>query len=266
MKFKKLFLGLTVVAALIAGGCQQKKKAAPEPVLTKSQVIKKSQKSFKSGQVVQSIRLSTDTATQLVVANTNFGGNSTVFHITNQTTSKGKTQSSEEWVNMNNVYLNGSSAWYKANLDTLSGHSYAELVDAIMNNDVIFRPDAALVKAYKMKRNKNTYTLTANVKDPKMMSNAADNIVGTVGQSAAQEKVFRRIQKYGKYKNMTVKMVVKNKKLASCNIFVNMKLGKYMKVRMGQSYGNFGSHDFLTVPQKALGAKPLPKANTNKKK
>ena len=43
-----------------------------------------------------------------------------------------------------------------------------------------------------------------------------------------------------------------------------MKLGKLMKVRLGQSYGNFGSHDFLKVPDSALNAKPMPKTNTKK--
>ncbi len=263
MKFKRIFIAACLMGALIAGGCSKQQKKA-EPVLTKSQVVDQTKKSFKSGEVIQSIRLSTDTSTQIVSANTNFGGDPTVFHITNQTTSKGKTQSSEEWINMNNVYLNGRSSWYKAKLDKLSGHSYAELLEAITNNTTMTDPSPKLVKAFKMKRNKNTYTLTADIKDQKLMKDAADPIFGTTGQSAAQEKVFRRVQKYGKYQNMTVKAVVKNKKLTSYNLFINMKLGKLMKVRLGQSYGNFGSHDFLKVPDSALNAKPMPKTNTKK--
>lgn len=263
MKFKRIFIAACLMGALIAGGCSKQQKKS-EPVLTKSQVVDQTKKSFKSGEVIQSIRLSTDTSTQIVSANTNFGGDPTVFHITNQTTSKGKTQSSEEWINMNNVYLNGRSSWYKAKLDKLSGHTYAELLEAITNNTTMTDPSPKLVKAFKMKRNKNTYTLTADIKDQKLMKDAADPIFGTTGQSAAQEKVFRRVQKYGKYQNMTVKAVVKNKKLTSYNLFINMKLGKLMKVRLGQSYGNFGSHDFLKVPDSALNAKPMPKASTKK--
>lgn len=265
MKFKNLFLGLTVAAALLAGGCSQQKKQKAEPVLTKNEVIQKSQKGFKSGQVIQSLRLSTDTSSQLVVANTTFGGNPTVFHINSQTTANGKTRSSEEWVNQNNAYLNGSSKWYKADLQKLSGHSYAELLDAITNNKVIFNPDAALKNAYKLKRNKQTYTLTAKTSDPKMMKATADDIVGTIGQSQAQENVFKNIQKYGKYRNMTVTMVVKNKKLYACNIFVNLSLGKLSKVRLGQSFGNFGSHDFLKVPTNALNAEQLPMGEQKKR-
>lgn len=265
MKFKKIFLGLTLAAALLAGGCSQQKKKT-EPVLTKDEVIQKSQKGFKSGQVIQSLRLSTDTSSQLVVANTTFGGEPTIFHINNQTTANGKTRSSEEWINnSNNAYINGSSTWYKANAQTLNGHSYAELLEAITNNKVIFNPDATLKNAYKMKRNKQTYTLTAKTTDPKMMKATADDIVATVGQSAEQEKVFRNIQKYGKYRNMTVTMVVKNNKLFSCNIFVNMTLGKLSKVRLGQSFGNFGKHDFLKIPNNALDAKPLPMVKEKKK-
>ena len=31
-----------------------------------------------------------------------------------------------------------------------------------------------------------------------------------------------------------------------------------MTARFGQSYGNFGSHDFMKVPDNALNAKELP--------
>lgn len=44
-----------------------------------------------------------------------------------------------------------------------------------------------------------------------------------------------------------------------------MKLGKLMHVKVGQSYGNFGSHDFLRVPDSATNAKDLPTTNTKKK-
>jgi hypothetical protein len=65
---------------------------------------------------------------------------------------------------------------------------------------------------------------------------------------------------------MTVKAVVRDNKLAGFNVFVNMKLGKMMTVKVGQSYGNFGSHDFLKVPTSATNAKPLPTTDNNSKK
>lgn len=265
MKFKKALMGLLSAILLITlAGCShpQKKKAAP---LTKTEVIQKAQKTYKSGQVIQSIRLGTDTSTQTVIANTMFGGNPTVFHISNQTSSQGKTSSSEEWINMNHVYLHGQKCWYHAKLDQLSGHTYAELLEAATDNKLLNDPNSTLVKAYKMKKNKQTYTLTANLKKQKLMKQAVDPVVATVGQSAAQEKVFRRIQKYGKYQSMSVKLIVQNKKLAGFNVFVNLKLGKYMKARIGQSFGNFGSHDFLKVPNEALNSQPLPTTKTTTK-
>lgn len=162
---------------------------------------------------------------------------------------------------MNNVFINGGKSWYRSTLDKLSGHSYAELMEAVVNNSVIFDPSDSLIKAYKMKQKDQTYTLTANLKDQKTMKEAASQIAGTLGQSSAQEAIFRRLLKYGKYQNMTVKMIVKNQKLYSCNIFINLKVGKSMTARFGQSYGNFGSQDFLKVPSNALNAKQLP---TNK--
>ncbi|EEJ71422.1 hypothetical protein HMPREF0548_1719 [Lactobacillus ultunensis DSM 16047] len=266
MKVKKVFIGISLTAVFLLSGCSQQQQKKAEPVLNKTQVVQKAKKSFKSGQVIQSVTLGTDTSNQVVLANTTFGGNSTVYHITNQTTSSGKTQSSEEWVNLNNVYINGQDTWYKADLEKLTGHSYAELTDAIMNNKLISDPSDKLVKVYKMKRNKSTYTLTAKVTDKVLMKKAAEPIFNTTPQSTAQAKIFKQIQKYGKYKYMTVKMVVKNKKLATFNVFVYMKLGKMMTVKVGQSYGNFGSHDFLKVPASATNAKPLPTTKNNKKK
>ena len=264
MKFKKLIVGITVLAALVVTGCSKQQKKA-QPILTKTQVINKSQKSFKSGQVKQSLTLGTDTSAQVITADTGFGGTPTVFHINYQTQNKGKTRNAEEWVNMNNLYLNGQNTWYRTKLDDFSGHSYADMVDATVNNKLIFNPSTTLTNAYKMKRNKNTYTLTANISNQSLMKKAADPIWTTTGQSPQQEKAFQRIQKYGKYKNMTVKMVVKNKKLTNFQYFVNMKIGNSMKLRLGQVYSNFGSHDFLKVPETALNAKPLPKNNKSKK-
>lgn len=261
MKFKKFWLiPLLLFLAMGIAGCNKQKKAAP--VLTKTQVINKAKKSFKSGQVIQSIRLASDTSTQIVAANTIFGGdNGTVYHITNQTTSKGKTQSSEEWINMNNVFIAGKGTWYKANLSTLSGHTYADLASAIMANQVLTNPSKALVKAYKMTRKGTTYTLNAKVTDQATMKNAAEPIATTTGITAQQKKLFEQIAKVGKYQNMTVKLVIKDKKLYAANIFVNAKVGN-QKVVFGQSYGNFGTHDFLKVPTNALNAKPLPTQKT----
>ena len=137
-----------------------------------------------------------------------------------------------------------------------------------MNNRLIHNPSDTLIKAYRMKRNKKekTYTLTANIKDKDLMQKAATPVFNTVPQSTNQARVFKQIQKYGKYKDMTVKAVVRDNKLAGFNVFVNMKLGKMMTVKVGQSYGNFGSHDFLKVPTSATNAKPLPTTDNNSKK
>lgn len=248
MKLKKTIIGLSFAVLFLLGGCSKQEKKATS-ALTKTQVVQKAKSSFKSGQVIQSVTLGTDTSNQVALANTTFGGKTTVYHITNQTTSKGKTSSTEEWVNLNNVYINGQDTWYKADLEKLTGHNYADLTDAIMNNHMITNPSDKLVSAYKMKKSKKdgvyTYTLTA--------------------KSTNQAKIFSQIKKLGKYQSMNVKAVIKGNKLSTFNVFVNMKLGKLMYVKVGQSYGNFGSHDFLRVPDSATNAKDLPTTNTKKK-
>ena len=95
-KLKKAFIGISLATLFLLGGCSQQKKNTADPVLTKSQVVQKAKKSFRSGQVIQSVTLGTDTSSQVALASTTFGGESTVYHITNQTTSKGKTRSSED--------------------------------------------------------------------------------------------------------------------------------------------------------------------------
>lgn len=259
MKSKKIFALLTTGFMLLTlSACHQQPAKKAAPLLTKTEVINKAQRSYKSGQVIQSLRLATDTSSQTVVANTIFGGSPLVFHLVNQTTSKGKTSSSEEWVNASHVFLHGKSGWFRANLTQLSGHSYAELADMATNNQLLQNPSAALRKAYHLKRKGQTYTLTATSKNQRLMKQAVSPVIATIGQSSAQEKVFRRIQKYGQYQQVQVKLVMQKKKLVMFNVFVTMKLGKLMKARIGQSFGNFGSHDFLKVPTSALNNQPLP--------
>ena len=266
MKLKKLWFVPVIALGLVLTACGNQKKQA-EPVLNKDQVIKKTQQTFKSGQVIQSVTLKTDTSSQSVIANTTFGGqNSTVFHVKNTSSSSGKTRSSEEWVSPSQVYLNGSSVWYYTDLEKLSGHSYADLLSSILNNKIIFQPNSSLTKSYKMTRDGQTYTLKTTSTDSEMMKTAASQVLNTVGESSNQKELFGRMLKYGKFTDMTVKMVVKNKKLYSCNIFVNMKLGKQMTAKIGQSYGNIGNQDFLKLPDEVLNAKPLPTVKQNKKK
>lgn len=265
MKFKKTIIAVSLAAVFLLGGCSKKEKKA-SPVLNKTQVVKKVKTNFKSGQSIQSVTLGTDTSSQSVIANTTFGGEPTIYHITTQTTSNGKSRSSEEWVNMSNVYINGKDSWYKADLEKLTGHTYADLTSSIMNNHLIFHPSADLIKAYKLKRNKNTYTLTAKMDDKNLMKKVAEPILNTTAQSTQQAKVFKQIQKLSKYKSMTVKAIVRDNKLLTFNVFVNMKLGKLMTVKVGQSMGNFGSHDFLKLPSNATNAKDLPTVNNSKGK
>ena len=265
MKIKKLMLGLSLMAALIAGGCSKPKKQS-EPILTKSQVIKCSQKSFKSGQAKQVITLGTDTSNQVVATTALFGGSPTVFQLNSQTQAKGKTQSAQEWVdNSNHIYINGESNWYKSDFNKLTGHSYVDLLDSIVNNPMLMDPPAALTKTYKMTRKGQTYTLDATVKDQKTIKKALDPIFITNNQSSKQQTIYRKIAKIGKIQGMTAKLVVKNKKLYTFQYLVKIKVNKLMRFSAGQSYGNIGSRDFLKIPNNALNAKPLPETSKKKK-
>ncbi|MDY5960503.1 MAG: hypothetical protein SPJ53_04120, partial [Lactobacillus amylovorus] len=73
-KLKKAFIGISLATLFLLGGCSQQKKTTADPVLTKSQVVQKAKKSFRSGQVIQSVTLGTDTSSQVALASTTFGG------------------------------------------------------------------------------------------------------------------------------------------------------------------------------------------------
>lgn len=267
MKFKKILLSVGIFAALISGGCSKPKKQA-EPILTKTQVIKKAQKSFKSGQVKQVVNLKTDTSSQVVASNFVFGGDPTVFHLNYQTKSnqgKKNSHSMDEWIsNTGSLYINGQSTWYKSETEKLTGHTYADILDAIFNNKMLLDPPTKLINAYKMNRTGRTYTLTAKITDQDIMKAAVAPIFLTNTQSPQQKKIYHKLAKSGKFENMNVKLVVKKNKLYTFNYKVNLKIGKLMKLSAGQSYANIGSHDFLKIPTNALDAKPLPKQNKKK--
>ena len=264
MKFKKVLLSIGVVIALVSSGCSKQKKQA-DPVLTKTQVIQKSQKSFKSGEAKQIVNLKTDTSSQIVASNYSFGGDPTVFHVNYQTEAKGKTHNMDEWIsNTGNLYINGQSTWYKTEIEKMSGHSYADVLDAVLNNEMLMNPPKGLTDAYKMKRSGKTYTLTAKITDKKIMKAAVAPIFTTNTQSPQQQKIYQKLAKVGKFEDMTVKLVVKGTKLSTFSYTVNLKIGKMMKMSAGQSYSNLGRHDFLKVPNNALDGKPLPKENKKK--
>ena len=76
MKLKKTIIGLSFAALFLLGGCSKQEKKATS-ALTKTQVVQKAKSSFKSGQVIQSVTLGTDTSNQVALANTTFGGKTT---------------------------------------------------------------------------------------------------------------------------------------------------------------------------------------------
>lgn len=264
MKFKKILLALSIAVALVTSGCTKQEKQT-EPILTKTQVIERSQKTFKSGQAKQIVNLKTDTSSQIVGTTYTFGGNPTVFHINYQTQNKNKTLSLEEWIsNTGTMYINGQNTWYKGQLASLTGHSYADLLNSIANNKMLIDPPKELIKSYKMTRKGKTYTLKATIKNKRIMKAAVAPIFRTNTQGVTQLQTFRKLTKVGKFQNMQVKLIVKNKKLKTFSYLVNIKLGKLMRLSAGQSYGNIGSQDFLKIPNNVLNAKPLPKQNKKK--
>lgn len=262
MKLKKIFLSLGIVTALLAGGCS---KQQSQPTLNKTQVIKKAEKTFKSGQAKQVVNLRTDTNSQTVSSAFTFGGDPTVFHLNYQTEDKNKTKSLEEWIsNTGNVYVNGQSDWYKAEMEKMTGHTYADLLDAITNNELLTDPPQSLVKAYQLTRNGDTYTLKATINDKKIMQQAIEPIFLTNTQNPKQTNIYQSLAKNGKFQDMSVKLVVKNQKLFSFKYDVNIRVDKLMMLSVSQSYSNIGSKDFLKIPTNALNAKPIAKANKKK--
>lgn len=257
MKVKKLLLlAAAGLVMLTATGCQ---KQRTESTLTKSQVIKKAAKPFKSGQLNQYLTLSNGTQSQKLTQATVFGGQNAIFHTSNQLTNGDKQQTIDSWLTSNQFYINGRNTWYHADSQELLGYTYADMSDTIFNNQLLLDPSASLTKAYKLKHKGSLYTLTATVTDKQTIKDEASAIMGTIGQTAAQTKLFNRLTKAATFQKMTVTTNVQNGKLAGAKISLTGKIGHSMTLNLRQVYGNLGQHEFLKLPQATSDAKALPK-------
>lgn len=239
---------------LLLSGCQQPK----EKVYSKSQIVKKAAKSHKSGEVIQSLKLSTDTSSQQVIATSYYGGTPQIFHVSTRLVNNNQTKSTNAWISSTNtIYLQGSQKWYKANATTVTGHNYAELQGALTANSLLTAPSKKLIKSYHLKRDGNKYTLKATIKDPELLKAAASPIVTTISIGQKQAQSIKQMMKRAKYQNMKVKLVYQNNKLVTFNYFVYLKIGKTYSLRLGQSHGNFNTHNFLKLPTEASSADSL---------
>ncbi|MDO4912650.1 MAG: hypothetical protein Q3960_03740 [Lactobacillus sp.] len=260
-KITKLFL--IMAACTLLSACGQKKKATP--ILTKNQVIKKAQKAAHSGEAIQTFKIKTATSSNYISSDIWYGGNPLVLNIVYQQFNSNGNQSNKTsmWVNSNGIaYIHGQK-WYKTNLVKFTGHNFYDFYNASSQSPMLVDPADSLIKAYKMKRQGQTYTLTATIKDKSILDDALNPILNTASLGTKQQEAFNNFLKKSKFKNITVKLVYKNGQLASFNYTVHYKLQIY-QLELSQQIGNQGKQDMLTMPQETGNAVDLP-TNKNSK-
>lgn len=255
MKIKSAFVILTAAVGLFMTGCQQQS----QPQLNKSQVVKKAQKPFKSGQVKSQMTMDSGAMKESITSTTVFGGKNTVFHTRSHIKMDDSTTGFNSWLAPSGFYLIGKKGWFKTDSEKAMGYNYSDVQYSIVNNPLIQDPNPALVKAYKMQYNpkKKTYTLTANIKDKKILAQVTKNIMGIMSQSRKQSQNFDTWQDMASFKDMKVKAIVANNKLSSFRVVLDVLLNKQAKLHLDQTYSNFGDYEFLQLPAEAGKAKTL---------
>lgn len=236
--------------------------------------VKRAQKimgrGFKNGMVKQQFQIVTDEPhnkqkQQKIINQVVFGGPNTVMQVLSQTKSGKKTQGFMAWLDPNNSYLQGrKNVMYTVNYNKLTGHSYADLADTIINNYNITQPDPVIKKTEKIeKKQNNVYELSATLTNKRIMKDTTSKIFQSLPQAPQQAKMLKFMAKQANYQEIIIKADLRGDRMLSYTEQVIAKLGKNNQITVSQQYSNFGGYPNLKLPDEAKSAKPLPKSKKN---
>lgn len=233
--------------------------------ITKKQALQIMAKGYKSGQVTQKFEMTNDVkgkeVNQLIQNQVIFGGQPMVMQINNQTKAGKKGRAIGGFLDQDTIYLAGkNNKNYKTSYKNMTGHTYADLIDTLINNYNITNPDKALTNAESLENNNSTYVLAGQITNQKLMKQTADKIVRTLPMAKQQGLVLTTLLRYSKFKQMTVKTKFKDKQMVSYNETVIAILPNKAQINISQSYNNFNRFNNIKLPDTITKAKPLPKS------
>lgn len=269
MKFKKLLgiIGLSLAALSLTACHKPKDYSNHAPAVTankmnKQDALKIMRKGFSSAQVKQKLLLTNDNKKipdQTLMNQIVFGGKPTIIQLQTQTKSGKKVKGMAMWITDNKAYLLGKkNKYYSANYNKFSGHTYADLLDILMNNYNITNPDSKLAKAEKLTKNGNQYVLSAQLTDKGIMKNTASKIMTVLAQSPQQAMMLRLMNKQASFKTIYLKAIFEQKQLVSYRETVVADLGKSAQYSVSEEYTNFNRFGNIKLPPATQNAKKLP--------
>lgn len=256
MRHKKILLGIALIGAIFLAGCSKAntytKQSAKEHPVTKTQVVKYSQKDFDNGEALYSVTLNDGKHKHTIKSDYEFGSKPTIFHVIGRMQSGKKQMYTDNYLDIDNSYAR-TTGWKRTDYDKITGKNYASLVNNIVNNDLIFNPDKRLVKAYTLKNNagQDTQLLSATVRDSAVMKKYAATMADLASQSKSQKELFRELIKRGKFQIMTSKAVVHAKRLTAFSSAITLKYDKYV-IKLEEGYFNFGKHSKMQIPDEVI--------------
>lgn len=259
-------IGLTACSSSTVKNYNNKTIKRNDDTITIKRARKIMNRGFKNGLVKQQLKIVTDQPhnkqkTQTITNQIAFGGENTVMQVISQTKSGKKIQGFGVWLDPNNSYIQGKKGiYYKVNYQKLTGHSYADMMDTIINNYNITQPDQAIKKVQKIeKKNNHVYELSATLTNKRIMKETTNKIFQSLGQAPAQAQMLKYMAKQANYQEIIIRANLRGDRLIDYTEQVIAKLGKNNQITISQHYSNFGGYPNLKLPDGVQNAKPLPR-------
>lgn len=269
MKINKILslVGISLLGLSLSACNKPKDYSNHNPAVTANKMNKQDalqimRKGFSSAQVEQKLLLTNSNKKvpdQTISNQLIFGGKPTVVQLQTQSTNGKKKQGMAMWVTDNKTYLLGKkNQYYYVDYAKFSGHTYADLLDILINNYNITNPDPKLVKAENLTKHGEQYVLSAQLTDKAIMKNTANKIMTALSQSRPQKMMFDAMNKEASFKTIYLKAVFQQRQLVSYKETIVANLGKNMQYNISQEYTNFNRFANIKVPQETANAKKLP--------
>ncbi|MDF7638189.1 hypothetical protein PT285_01895 [Lactobacillus sp. ESL0791] len=274
MKLKRLLVGLAMTSALFTAGCSQQNNT-----LSKEQVVsiaKKDLKSAKSGKLQEDMTMTIADNKRKVSSNATFStANAVIMHYYVKTNASSSSQT-EAWMDAKNIYIknpaqDSKTAWYKQALPAGTQESMKKMMDNQAMPQIAKKLSTEITKVGKVKQTNDNATLTANITDKDFLEDYMDSSASLGSQNPALSSSSKALEKYLKLKELSIKMMVKNKNLTAYNATMEMvysnasdkdkshKLDYVITVK----YSDFGKYDSLKLPSNVRAAKKI-KTNSDK--
>lgn len=265
-KFKKVVIGVLLgVSCLGLTACHTKnyegQNTKPRSSkMTKKQALAVQHKGFDNAVVIQHATIinSRGKYKKQNLKNTiTVGGKPLVLRIASQGQAGKKQFGILAWLDQNNSFVQGKKdQFYKVNYEKLTGHTYADFLEDVYNNQHLTNPPKEIVKAETMDKRGKSYVLGGNIENKQLAKETASQILSNLSQSQSQASAFKEITHHAKYEQFLVSSKFQGGQMTEYSEKVILKF-QTMEITLVQKYGNFGQFGDLSIPDETKTAKTL---------